>query len=107
MTLPIQRLPSYVIPVLFRTGIRKATTSLQCLVSKSNNSSSQYAVVVGVKVQKSAVKRNRMKRIIRAALQYLLPILPSTIHCIIVVKKDCSMKNSKDMIKELEVLKTL
>ncbi|MFH0749784.1 MAG: ribonuclease P protein component, partial [Candidatus Gottesmanbacteria bacterium] len=98
MTLPIQRLPSSLIPALFKTGFRITTPSLQCLVSPSNNARSQYAVVVGVKVQKSAVKRNRMKRIIRAAFTYLLPTLPHPIHCIAVIKKDCSMKNSKDMI---------
>lgn len=107
MTLPIQRLPSHRIPVLLRTGVRKATPSLQCLTSKSSTARSQYAVVVGVKVQKSAVKRNRMKRIIRAALAQILPALPHPIDCLIMVKKDCSMKKSGVMQQELGVLRTL
>lgn len=107
MTLPIQRLLSHRIPVLLKTGIRKTTPSLQYLVSKSGNSNSQYAVIVGVKIQKSAVKRNRIKRIIRAALAQILPALPQPIDCVIVVKKDCSMKKSGEMQQELDVLKTL
>lgn len=107
MTVSIQHLSSNLFPVLFKTGKRIPTASLQCLVSTSENSLSQYAVIVGVKVQKSAVKRNRIKRIIRAALDHLLPTLHSPIHCLVVVKKDCSMKGSKDMIKELDVLKSL
>ena len=107
MTVPIQRLSSHLFSVLFRTGIRITTPSLQCLVLKSENSSSQYAVIVGVKVQKSAVKRNRIKRIIRAALEHVLPHLASPIYCLVVVKKDCSMKKSKDMIRELEGVMTL
>lgn len=96
-----------IIPVLLKTGRRLASQSLQCLVTKSEDSNSDFAVIVGVKVQKSAVKRNRIKRIIRAALTQLLPTLPHPIHCLIIVKKDCSMKKASDMIKELEVLKTL
>jgi ribonuclease P protein component len=107
MTLPIQRLPSHLIPVLLKNGVRKATPSLQCLVSKSGDSNSHYAIVVGVKIQKSAVKRNRMKRIIRAALAQILPALPHPINCVVMVKKDCSMKNSGEMQQELGVLKTL
>ncbi len=83
------------------------TPSLLCFVSKNENAVSEYIISVSTKVQKSAVKRNRIKRIIRAALQQLLPTLTSPIHCLIVVKKDCSMKKTQDMIKELETLKSL
>jgi len=81
------------------------TPSLICMCS--SNTTNDYIIIVGKKVQKSAVKRNRMKRIIRAALQQLLPTLTSPIDCRIIVKKDCSMKKTQDMIKELEVLKNL
>jgi len=107
MTVLIQRLSSHLFPVLFKTGERINTPSLLCLVSRSEHASSQYAVIVSVKVQKSAVKRNRIKRIIRAALNHTLPHRRSPICCLIVVKKDCSMKYCKDMMKELEVLRSL
>jgi len=107
MTVPIQRLPSHLFPVLFKTGKRINTASLRCLVSTTKNSLSQYAVIVGVKVQKSAVRRNRIKRIIRAALQHVFQEISSPINCLVLVKKDCSMYKTTDIIKELDVLKTL
>lgn len=86
---------------------RLFTPSLQCVISKNENVTSQYIIVVGKKIQKSAVKRNRIKRIIRAALAEILPTIASPIYCLIVVKKDCSRKKTQDMIKELEILKTI
>ncbi len=85
---------------------RIITSSLQCVISKNENVTSTYIIVISKKIQKSAVKRNRIKRIIRAALAHLLPTLISPIHCLIVVKKDCSMKKTQDMVKELEALKS-
>jgi ribonuclease P protein component len=107
MALPIKRLPSHLIPVLFKTGVRIHSAFLQCIVSKTGITQPAYAIVVGIKVQKSAVKRNRMKRIIRAALIHILPTLPHPIQCIVVVKKDCSTKHTSNMILELEPLKSL
>lgn len=107
MTLFIKRLPSHLIPIIYKTGIRVPTPSLHCLIVKSTQPLSQYAVMVGVKVHKSAVKRNRMKRIIRAACAQVLPSLPHPIQCLIVVKKDCSMKKTPDIVQELGVLKAL
>ena len=86
---------------------RISTPSLLCILSKDDRGASRYTIIVSTKIQKSAVKRNRIKRIIRAALTQILPTLPPPIHYVIVVKKDCSMKKTQDMIKELEVLKTL
>lgn len=86
---------------------RIVTSHLQCVISKHEQGKTQYIIAVSKKVQKSAVKRNRVKRIIRAALQQILPTLPSSLHFFIVVKKDCSMKKSSDMVKELEILKTI
>jgi|GEM_PF-2062884 len=94
-----------IISTLYKTGIRVATVSLQCLVLKTKDI--QFAVIVGKKVQKSAVKRNRMKRIVRAALTSFLPTLTSPIHCLVIVKKDCSMKKTADIVKELNIVKTV
>ncbi len=83
------------------------TSSFLCFASKNKNPVSEYIISVSTKVQKSAVKRNRIKRIIREALRQLLPTLPASIDCRIFVKKDCSGKKTQDVLKELEVLKTV
>jgi ribonuclease P protein component len=73
-------------------------------VSKDSHSPSRYRIIVSAKVHKSAVQRNRTKRIIRAAFAELLPSLPQHVHYVVIVKKDCSMKKTGDMVKELEAL---
>lgn len=105
MTVSVQRLPPHLIPVLNKTGKRFVTPSMHLLVSKNGSTNSSFAIVVGVKIQKSAVKRNRIKRIIREAFNQVLPSVTSPIHCLSIVKKDCSMNKTQDIIKELEVLK--
>lgn len=86
---------------------RVYTPSLVCYVSEKPHASSTYIISVSKKVQKSAVKRNRMKRIIRAAFRQILPTVPSSLHFVIRIHKDCSMKKTSDMRKELELLKSL
>jgi ribonuclease P protein component len=94
-----------IIPEILKKGKRIVTPSFHCLVRKSTTP--DFAIIVNKKIQKSAVKRNRIKRIIRASMTKLLPTLPFPMHCLVVVKKDCSMKKTNDMTQELNVLKTL
>lgn len=58
---------------LFKYGKSFLTTIFSLKLAKNNLKETRFAVVVGTKVHKRAVKRNLIKRRVRAALAELLP----------------------------------
>lgn len=72
---------------------------------KNNLSMSRFAVVVGVKVSKKAVVRNRLKRQVRAIVQEVLPqVTPG--YDVLFFMKPAGARGSFDELKE-QVLASL
>jgi ribonuclease P protein component len=99
------RIPKERFSYVFGHGKRRYTNFLQCIEMFNDDiNNPRLAVIVGKKVSKSAVKRNRMKRIIQAAFSQLLPKLKQTTDFIIMPKKDCSKQKIQDIVKDLKFL---
>ena len=79
------RLPSVEIPLLLRAGTRIRGRHID-LVYQKHQMQSRFAVVVSAKVDKRAAKRNRMKRLIREAIQQILPLVKEHISGVFVVR---------------------
>ena len=60
---------------LFKTGKSFLTAIFYLKLAKNNLKQTRFAVVVGTKIHKRAVKRNLVKRRIRASLVELMPRL--------------------------------
>jgi ribonuclease P protein component len=96
------RLPKNVFSILYKNGKRKYSDNLQCIYIPQKNSYTHFTVVVGKKIHKHAVQRNRMKRIIREAFVHLIPSIQSPIDCLIVVKKDISHLKTQQLEIEIQ-----
>jgi ribonuclease P protein component len=66
----------------------------------------RLAITVGIKVSKSAVKRNRLKRQIREVLGLLLKAgkIKSGFYLLMVARKDALEKNYAEISQEIELL---
>ena len=66
----------------------------------------RLAIAVGLKVHKSAVKRNRLKRQIREALRLLLKdgLVKNGYYVLIVAKKDALEKDYAEISEEIKLL---
>jgi len=85
-----QRLPSVTFPPLLRRGIRVRTDSLDFLYQKQQ-ADKRFACIVSAKVEKLAVRRNRIRRLVHAALQSLIPVMTSGVHGIFVIRRKMSV----------------
>ncbi len=79
------RLPSVEIPPLLRGGTRIRGTCID-LIYQKKQTHPRFAVIVSAKVDKRAAKRNRMKRLIREAIQQLLPFIKEQTSGVFVVR---------------------
>ena len=61
---------------------------------------SQAAFVVPKKVAPTAVRRNRLKRVLSARFSTLLPLLPSHVDIVVVVRRDM-LENELDNVMKL------
>lgn len=89
--LPLQhRLPSYDISRVMRSGKRVVGNGITIFIDSSrtvrdgNDKNSRFAFVVSTKVDKRAVVRNRMRRVLSESVGHLLPELrvPIDVVCI-------------------------
>lgn len=92
------RLSSTDIAPLLRTGTRVRGEYID-LTYRRQQTSLRFAVIVSAKVDKRATSRNRMKRLVREALQHVIPFLHDGISGIFVVRR-----HLPDTAKEVEVL---
>ncbi len=84
----LHRLPSLTIRMVMRGGKRLATEVLQASVTTSMSPTPwRCAIIVSTKVDKRAVVRNRIRRLIGETLRNLHPALPEGIDIVIMVKK--------------------
>ena len=70
--------------VLKRGGGIKRKELLFKVIARAQDSPSRFAVVVGRKVSKSAVVRNRIRRQIREVLRKELQVVPQGIHGVVI-----------------------
>lgn len=71
---------------------------------QSHHSPAKIGISISTKVSKKAVKRNLIKRRIKAALQELLPRINQGWHIVIVVKTEAIECKYVDFLRELEHL---
>lgn len=69
------RLPSPLIKTVMRRGKRIATDGLQFIFIQNTIPISRFAFIVPLGVDKRAVTRNRVRRILRESVRLLLPTI--------------------------------
>jgi ribonuclease P protein component len=100
------RLTKTEIPEIAKMGKKFHTPNLKISVWYDDAlKHSLFAIAVSKKIDKSAVKRNRIKRIIRAALYQLEvneSVLKKAKYVITVIKPDILKLKSTDIVSELK-----
>ena len=96
------RLPKNIFTSIFKTGNRSYTTHLQCISSRNEEHHIRFTIIVGTKISKLAVKRNRMKRMLRAYICTTPYMQSASIDLIILVKKDFSQQPIQEIASEIK-----
>ena len=86
---------------LFESGKRIHSEYLTVIVCKNTSGMRRIGLVVGKKVGKSAVRRNRMKRLLREFFRLNKHRLPASQDILIVARKDFSLMKYQDLRREL------
>ena len=90
------RLPAFEVRRIMRHGIRYSAESVTCIYHIRRTSqgeitpvqcSPRFSFVVSVKVSKSAVIRNRVRRTLRESIHHLLPSVTETVDMVIIGTK--------------------
>jgi len=84
------RLPAAEIPTVLKQGRKITLPQVLLIFRQTQNPVSRFAFVVPTKVDKRATVRNRLKRLLREAVQHLLPQIEAGRDILIIVKKDFS-----------------
>ncbi len=99
------RLSSQDIARIKKTGSRMLTHQFSCKFLPTHNKETKMAVIVGKKVAKTAVGRNRIKRKIHAAFMQMLQSHPSgSMDLILFVQKDIQETQTSDILRELTLM---
>ncbi|MEK7592208.1 MAG: ribonuclease P protein component [Patescibacteria group bacterium] len=98
------RLPSYEISLLFRSGKSVSVDGLQLRYAIRMEKTKRFAVVVPLSVSKKAVVRNRMKRLVRESIRQILSILPGGIDAVILIKRSAGLDTIKLMSEKITLL---
>jgi len=72
------------------------------ILRKTAQIESRFSVVVSKKVAKSAVKRNRLRRIVQAIVRVLYSRTVGGNNCLVFIKKDISQIKNENLKSELE-----
>jgi len=87
---------------VFQNGKKFYGGNFLCFLEKRGDNLIYYAVTAGKKKLKSAVKRNRAKRVLRAALEkYLQQKEISGVNIILVAIQDLTNANSNEISEKL------
>jgi ribonuclease P protein component len=81
----INRLPSTDVSPLLRHG-KRIRENFFDIVYSTRETGARFGFVVSMKVDKRATGRNRIKRLLREAVQHLLPDFSRGIDCVIVAR---------------------
>jgi ribonuclease P protein component len=87
---------------LFQSGKRVHSPYLTVILSANTSGMRRLGLVVGKKVGKAAVRRNRMKRLLREFFRLNKHRLPASQDILIVARKDFSSMKCQDLCRELE-----
>lgn len=87
---------------LFQSGKRIHSEYLTVILSTNSSGMRRLGLVVGKKVGKAAVRRNRMKRLLREFFRLNKHRLPASQDILIVARKDFSFMKYRDLCHELE-----
>lgn len=106
------RLPAQEITPVMKAGRRIQGNGISMIYKKLNSGSPQlgaeqasagmtgsarFAFIVGVKVDKRAVGRNRVKRLLRESVHHLLPLIKPGWDVVIVAKKELVGKSQAEV----------
>jgi ribonuclease P protein component len=91
------RLPHEAFRHVFRTGKRIGGDEILVITNPNRLSTSRFAVQVGVKIDKRAVGRNRMKRLVREAIRHVLPTIKPGFDCILIARKNFAEKKEQEI----------
>lgn len=100
----INRLPSTETRGVLRTGNHLSLPELQLVYRKKINPHSRFTVVVSLKIDKRAVVRNRLKRLVRESVRHLLPTLRYTIDGVVIVRKNFSKSTQVEIQEKIRSL---
>ncbi|HEX7504384.1 MAG TPA: ribonuclease P protein component [Syntrophales bacterium] len=87
---------------LFQSGKRIHSEYLTVILSTNTSDVRRLGLVVGKKVGKAAVRRNRMKRLLREFFRLNKHRLPASQDILIVARKDFSFMKYQDLCSALE-----
>lgn len=90
------RLPASEIQTVLKQG-RKITMPMgQLIFRQTQNPVSRFAFVVSARIDKRAVVRNRIKRLLRESIRHLLPQIAEGRDFVIIAKKNISGLNQSE-----------
>jgi ribonuclease P protein component len=98
------RLPRNAFRRVFTVGTRLNSYEMTIIASPNTEEEKRFAVIVGKTVHKHAVKRNRIKRLIRESLRHCLPRIRSGYDIIVIAKRDFSAKKQVAVEHEINTL---
>ena len=81
------RLPGYLIPQTLKSGQRFFSSLFTLVVVQSPNKKIQLAIIVPKKINKKAVKRNKIKRRFREAIKASLNLIKPGTRAVFLVKE--------------------
>jgi len=90
--------------MVLKTGSRIHNPDITCVSVKTTNPVSRFAVVVSKKIAKHAVDRNRIKRLVREAIQHLLPTIKPGFDFVLIAKTNFTEKKEKEIEKVMKEL---
>lgn len=69
---------------------RARDDTLDFIYAPNNITTSRFAVIVSTKIDKRAVKRNHMRRLIHESIHHVLPTIRDGWDCVVIIRKNMS-----------------
>lgn len=106
----VNRLPAAQIRPVLRTGKKRSSDKLQIIYRLTGQPVSRFAFVVSTRIDKRAVARNRIKRLLRESVRHLLPQINTGFDVIILVKAPypkVTQREMEDSLRQILILAQL
>lgn len=95
------RIPKKEFPSFKNKGVRFLSPSFTGTIYPST-AGSRVSVVVSKKTAKSAVLRNRLRRVFYAAVEKYIPAFTSSVLIVLYPKKEAALEKTDDITKEIK-----